>query len=123
MTRPGACYRILLVEDDPLFIDILEAYALRMDVVLVVCHCAEELHTITDWHFDAALIDYDLPSLDGVRVSQFIKALVGPIPTFITSGHSKIRKCCPDTVLGFLPKQDGAEAVLSRVVSACSKTR
>jgi signal transduction histidine kinase/CheY-like chemotaxis protein len=77
---PGAARRVLLVEDDPLVAEVV-AGLLRRDGhrVVHVPHGLAALAELEVAAFDVAVLDLDLPGIDGLRLAALIRAR-SPLP-------------------------------------------
>jgi DNA-binding LytR/AlgR family response regulator len=78
--------RCLVIDDEPLAIDIIENYLQRLENVSVLrCENAiEALKMIRDTSFDIIFLDIEMPLLTGL---DFLKSLVNPPAIIITTAY------------------------------------
>lgn len=77
--------RCLLVDDEPLALDIIESYILRFDNLEIVARCENALDAMTilrTQSIDLLFLDIQMPKLTGL---DFLKALKSPPKTILTT--------------------------------------
>lgn len=71
MTRP----RILLADDNPTNVELLEAYLINMDCeTAIAVDGMDTLHQVQAFHPDLILLDIMMPKLNGFEVCQTLKS-------------------------------------------------
>lgn len=88
LTHPETDCDVLIVEDDPAQAEEL-AYSLsRAGLAVQVLHCGSEaLHRVSEIRPRIALLDYNLPDLDGVTVAERIRRLSPETAMLMMSGR------------------------------------
>jgi len=83
---------ILLLEDDPLLNEIIEEYLTSKGYIVEPIFDGEEaLDNIYEKSFDLLILDVNVPSMDGFKLSKSLKDNHIDIPTiFITSRHTSM---------------------------------
>ncbi len=73
-TPTGGCYRLLLVEDDSIVAAVIRGLLEREGHTLLhVTNGLAALAELAHAHFDAVLLDLDLPGVDGFQVARLIR--------------------------------------------------
>jgi CheY-like chemotaxis protein len=88
---------VLVVDDDPSIIDFLET-ALEEEGYLVLASVgAASLRVAHDVHPDVILLDLNMPDMDGVEVSQRLRAdpVTAAIPIVVMSAREHLRATGP----------------------------
>lgn len=94
MTQPATSIAsprsILIVEDSPLFQDVLRAAVSSLALVDSVSICEDGAAALTlirrpDARFDLALIDLGLPDISGIQVIEAIRARFPEVPIMVIS--------------------------------------
>lgn len=79
--------RCLLVDDEPLALDILESYIMRFDNLEIVARCENALEAMSilrSQHVDLLFLDIQMPKLTGL---DFLKTLKLPPKTILTTAY------------------------------------
>ena len=117
----GVPIRILLADDEHLIRGALAALLGLEDDLIVVAQAAtgaEALGMARALHPDVAVLDLQLPDLDGVRVAQTIQAEIPHCHTMIVTSHGlpgNLKRALTAGVRGFLPKTVSAETLATVV--------
>ena len=113
--------RVLLADDEHLIRGAMAALLSLEDDLEVIAHAATGAETLAmarALHPDVAVIDLQLPDLDGVSVAATIARELPACRTMIVTSHGlpgHLKRALTVGVRGFLPKTAGAE-VLATVV-------
>ena len=111
---------LILVDDDPMFTKVVERVAYWNDTPLSVCHSIDELGSIENWSFDAAIVDYDLGSVTGVDLSKYLEHFMGSFPVLYISQTDRklqiVRECPGEKVL-FANKEIGPKGILETAIA------
>lgn len=99
MTGFESTKRILVADDDPIFLDLFEAsLAASSFEVVAVGDGAEAMLSLEAQPFDMAVIDVDMPIIDGVRLIALIRATPHlrtlPIVVITSMRSSRIKDEC-----------------------------
>ena len=104
--------RIVLIDDDPIFCEMMRTAAEKMRIKMTVIDDPAALSgVIAKGRVDVVILDYDLGPVTGIDVA----AVLGPIPSLLTSRtcrHIPETDQWPDSVVGFVPKKLGVMAIL-----------
>jgi DNA-binding LytR/AlgR family response regulator len=79
--------KFVVVDDEPLALEILDGYLKKMDYVQSVSlfrHAGEALHYMENHQTDVLLLDIEMPEMTGI---QFLKALSDPPLTVFTTAY------------------------------------
>lgn len=80
--------RVLLVDDEPLAIDLLNAFLCRIDAVDVVGQCRngeEAVKKIAELSPDVVFLDIQMPGLNGFEVVKALQPETMPLIVFVTA--------------------------------------
>ena len=117
--------KILLVDDE---IDFLEIMSERMEargMTVTTCTSAEEaIEIIKDQTFDAIILDFMMPGMDGFRALQEIKAKQPESQIILLTGHATVEKGVEAMKLGatdFLEKPADIEALEKKIKEASAR--
>jgi CheY-like chemotaxis protein len=117
----SALTRILVVDDDPSFGKIMSRIGQQSQVSMTVCEQLEEIGDLEHQKFNAAIVDYDLGSTNGIKVAEQLKDLLGDIPVILISQSQLVDtpiSLWPTNVKGFLHKALGHIAILEAALAA-----
>lgn len=81
--------RTLIVDDEPLALDVLETYVSQMDQIELVGRCEnafEAQKILKTEHVDLLFLDIQMPQLTGI---EFLKTLANPPLTIFTTAYSE----------------------------------
>jgi DNA-binding NtrC family response regulator len=81
--------RILLVDDEPMVLQLLRRYLERQGYEVEVCDSGEAavLAFKRDPTFDFVMADLTLPGIDGAQLIEQIRAIHPTVPALIASGY------------------------------------
>ena len=82
-----ALLKFVVVDDEPLALEILDGYLKRIDhvhSVFLFSNAADALHHLKDHHADVLLLDIEMPEMTGI---QFLKLLPEPPLTVFTTAY------------------------------------
>jgi len=126
---PARALRLLVAEDHPVNLKYLKLLIERMGHTAVFCDNGRDaLDTLHREPFDAVLLDYHMPLLDGITATREIRALpgeLGRIPVIMVTADvvNDTRKLAADVgVTEFAPKPL-QEADLRRALRRCGLLR
>ena len=86
--RPEAICDVLIVEDDPTQAEEIACYFSRAGLAIEILHSGSEaLHCVAEMRPRVALLDYNLPDLDGVTVAERIRRLSPETAMLMMSGR------------------------------------
>lgn len=88
ISPPEATCDVLIVEDDPAQAEELACYLSRSGLDVQVRHCGSAaLHGVAEMRPRIALLDYNLPDMDGVTIAERIKRLSPDTAMLMMSGR------------------------------------
>lgn len=119
-TRPNGTLRLLLVDDDPIFGQVMRQAAAQRNVELVVLELVGRRDYSVLQDFDLVLVDYELRNINGVQFARFLEHYRPDLQSILISSYSKI----PDFVLprgikAFVPKSVGPGGILDAAINYC----
>jgi DNA-binding NtrC family response regulator len=99
--------RILIVDDEPLIVEVLKEHLRAAYDVETVLSGADALDAVTRQRPDVVLLDINMPRMNGVEVLKTLKRMDGTIEVIIVTANEKIAlagetlKC---GAFGYVPK-------------------
>jgi len=108
--------RFLLIDDDPIYRTILTRCAGMEGMDIDVFASLMDLGSVgLLGKYDAAIIDYDLESVNGLEIAEYFAALFGDIPMILVSEKdcSMTDKAWPRSIKKFIKKSAGYHYTLS----------
>ncbi|SDS10571.1 two component transcriptional regulator, LuxR family [Friedmanniella luteola] len=121
--------RVLLADDETLLRDALAALlALEptLDVVAVAASGPEALALARRQRPDVALLDLQMPGLDGIAVAEELRTLVPGCASVILTSHGRpgyLKSALSAGVRGFLPKTVAGSVLVSVIATVASGGR
>lgn len=112
---------VLVADDHPLVRDALCRAVQALDAVVRVVEAADfdgALGQLQGQRLDLALIDLQMPGMDGVQGVKRLRAAAPDLPLVVASGQddaATIRAVLACGVAGFIPKTSSAELLLQAV--------
>jgi DNA-binding NtrC family response regulator len=117
--------KVLLVDDEEDFLEVMEDRLRARDMEVTTCRSAEEaLKKIKEQSFDAILLDFMMPGMDGMHALKEIKAKNPESQIILLTGHATIEKSVEAMKLGatdFLEKPADIEALEKKIKDAKTK--
>lgn len=118
--KPGP--RILLIDDDPVFIAVMQRWAALEKVQLETFTSLDEMGFIGLFsNYDVAILDYDLGYTTGIEIARCTDALLHDMPIVIVSAKDRSLECidAPACVKAVLQKSKGYSHILSVATKLC----
>ena len=110
---------ILCIDDDPAILSYETALLERSGYSVTTAASAEEgLGLVTTRNFDAVLLDYEMPGVNGYDVAFEIKRVRPELAVILLSG-SEVPKDALVLVDAFVLKLDASRALLPAIASLC----
>jgi DNA-binding NtrC family response regulator len=117
--------KVLIVDDEEDFLKIMAERMRARDMEVTTCLSAEEaLIKIKEESFDAILLDFMMPGMDGMRALKEIKVKNPESQIILLTGHATIEKSVEAMKLGaadFLEKPADIEALEKKIKDAKAK--
>src|SRR5690606_29463585 len=85
--KPNMKLRCLIVDDEPLALDVLETFVERLDNLELVCRCnnaVEAYNCLQTEHIDLMFLDIQMPKLTGI---DFLKSIPNPPKVIFTTAY------------------------------------
>ena len=120
---PATAPRVLLADDNPHGLELLEAYLATTDFDIRTATNGEEaLQSIREWHPDIVLLDIMMPRLSGFEVCKSIRVdaelrNIGVIMVTALDQHSDIDRAVDAGTDDFLTKPINKDDLLNRINS------
>lgn len=111
----GQPIRVLVVDDESLIRDAVSALLGLEDDIHVVAACATAREALTIDGFDVAVLDLQMPEVDGIELSTQLPA---GVRTIIVTSHGRpgyLKRALEAGVSGFLPKTASADVLAGAV--------
>ena len=87
MKKDGKILRVLVVDDEPLILDILSRFLSRSALVKTVATAEGALGEIGAQHYDLCFLDISLPGMTGLDAMKIIKELSPITKVTIMTGN------------------------------------
>lgn len=117
--------KVLIVDDEEDFLEIMAERMRARDMEVTTCLSAEEaINKIKEESFDAILLDFMMPGMDGMRALKEIKVKNPESQIILLTGHATIEKSVEAMKLGaadFLEKPADIEALEKKIKDAKAK--
>ena len=117
--------KILLVDDEEDFLEIMAERMQARDMEVHTCTTAQEaLKKIKEENFDAIILDFMMPGMDGMHALKEIKSKSPESQIILLTGHATIEKSVEAMKLGaadFLEKPADLEALEKKIKDAKTK--
>jgi len=114
--------RILLIDDDPVFIAVMKRWAMMEKVQLESYISLDEMGFIGLFsNYDVAILDYDLGYTTGIEIARCTDALLHHMPIVIVSAKDRSLECsdAPNCVKAVLQKSKGYSHILNVATNLC----
>lgn len=112
--------RVFLVDDDPLFAEIMKHSAFELKVEILATTNISNIGPLVNWDFDVAIVDYDLGSITGVDLSTYISYFIGDFPIVLIS-HSdrehQLENMCHNHDKAFIHKSLGPLKIIETALN------
>jgi DNA-binding NarL/FixJ family response regulator len=124
--QPSAPVRVLLVDDEPMFLEALQALLetdARVSVVAAADNCVDAIELALSKHADVALVDLTLPGASGFETTRRLIAEAPPIKVVVISGlsdGSEATAACEAGATRFLLKGGLHDEIADAIVAAHS---
>ncbi len=116
--------RMVLIDDDPSYTSILARCAAIEGIELDTFNSLSELGFVSLLrNYDVAIIDYDLGSLNGVEIAEYMSSLLNNMPMVLISASDRSAEIahCPCSVRAFLNKSAGFSKILDTARQCIAK--
>jgi CheY-like chemotaxis protein len=114
---------ILCIDDDPAILSYEKALLERSGYSVTTAASAREgLVLVTRCKFDAVLLDYEMPGMNGCNVAFEIRRVRPELAVILLSG-SEVPTYALALVDAFIPKLEANRALLPTIAALCSGTR
>ena len=107
--------KFVLIDDDKAYGLIMKKTAQTLDLELDVYESLEQMNSIGKFiHYDGVIVDYDLGSMTGVEIGQYLAALFKELPVILISyQYREPKEKWPQSIKGFFHKEKGHKEILS----------
>lgn len=114
---------ILCIDDDPAILSYEKALLERAGYSVTTAASAQEgLVLVTRCKFDAVLLDYEMPGMNGCNVAFEIRRVRPELAVILLSG-SEVPTYALALVDAFIPKLEAHRALLPTIAAFCSGIR
>jgi len=87
---------------------------------MTYCSSIEDLSHLKNWQFDVAIIDYDLGSVTGFELTNYLENYTKNMPVILVSQTQQLNsKNWPFTIREFVHKSLGPETILKAAFNVC----
>jgi DNA-binding NtrC family response regulator len=117
--------KVLLVDDEEDFLEVMSERMQARGMEVKTCTSAEEaLEMIKAENFDAIILDFMMPGIDGMHALKEIKAKRPEAQIILLTGHATVEKGVEAMKLGatdFLEKPADIEALEKKIKDASTR--
>jgi len=114
---------ILCIDDDPAILSYEKALLERFGYSVTTAASAPQgLGFLKTCNYDAVLLDYEMPGMNGGDVAFEIRRVRPELPVILLSG-SEVPTYALALVDAFIPKLEASRALLPTIAALCSGTR
>ncbi len=117
--------RVLLVDDEEQFLETMaERMRARGMEVTTATSAAEALKKVEEEHYDAIILDLQMPEIDGIETLGILKKKNPDIQVILLTGHATVEKGIEAMKLGatdFLEKPASMEVLTEKIKKASAK--
>ena len=109
--------RFVLIDDDAIYRTIMSQVASKEGMELDVYESLAAMGSVgLLGTYDAAIVDYDLGTLTGVEIGEYLTSLFGNIPMILVSEKERRPggNGWPKSIQSFVPKTEGYAATLAK---------
>ncbi len=114
--------KVLLVDDEKEFLDIMSERMVSRGMVVTTAESADEaLSIIKKESFDAIVMDFQMPGMDGLEALKSIKGLKPELQIILLTGYATVEKTVEAMKIGatdFLEKPADIEALAEKIKAA-----
>ena len=111
---------LFLIDDDPMFVKTMKLVAAHEGISLTSSGSFVDVQAhVRELAFDVAIVDYDLGSVTGVEVSQYLEHFVGSKPTIVISisdRNDDVSSLWAHPYVRFVHKNSGHSAILHAAI-------
>jgi len=121
LLHPADYPRVLLIDKDNAFRNIIARIARQGGVTLTSCEKLEELGDLRPYHFDVAIVDYELGDTTGIEVAKYLDLSLSGVPVILIGKTHRVAEPMnewPLGICGFIHKSLGCHAILEAAVAA-----
>jgi ActR/RegA family two-component response regulator len=106
---------IVVIDDDPLFLQIMTRLGSERGIPITTCRSLEELSVLVIPNaFDVAVIDFYLDGVKDRLKGTDLVSLLKDTPVVLVSNHEEVSDgTWPNAVKGFVNKEHGPHAILA----------
>ncbi len=117
--------KVLLVDDEEDFLEIMSERMEAREMMVTTCTSAEEaLEIIKAETFDAIILDFMMPGMDGFQALREIKSRLPEAQIILLTGHATVEKGVEAMKMGatdFLEKPADIEALERKIKDASAR--
>lgn len=117
--------KVLLVDDEEDFLEIMSERMTARGMEVTTCTSAEEaIQTIQSNNFDAIILDFMMPGMDGFQALKAIKDQQPESQIILLTGHATLEKGVEAMKMGatdFLEKPADIEALEKKIKDASAR--
>lgn len=117
--------RILLVDDEPMFLEILAKRLGKRDMYVTTTQSGSEgIQMLRKQDFDVAIVDLKMEETDGLEVLKIFKKMCPKLPVIILTGHgaeSSVGEAFAIGAFDYLSKPCDLEELLAKITQAAGR--
>lgn len=113
--------KMVLIDDDVQFCTIMAHYATSRGLTLDYYSDLQEMGSLGKLsEYDVAIVDYDLGSINGVEIAEYLPIFFGDMPMILVSGRTRNEsgdKKWPRSIKRFVHKDVGPDEILDSAIN------
>ncbi len=121
-TPPGGASRLLLVDDEVGYLEVLAKRLTRRGFeVTTASSGTEAIRALRQWEFDLAVVDLKMEDMDGIEVLKVFKKMDPSLKVIMLTGHGSERAArdgISEGAFDYLIKPVGLEVLLKTLEAA-----
>lgn len=123
MTQDPRTVRVILADDHPMMrhgLRLILNSSPRLEVVAVAANGQELLSLVATWHPDVAVVDLEMPEVDGVEAIRRIRDQHPQVACLVLTAHEEpayLRRAVVAGASGYLSKNDAPDVLVDGVIA------
>jgi DNA-binding NtrC family response regulator len=92
MSEQSIKYKLLMIDDEIAYVEVLSKRMLMRDIEVTVAHSGSEaIKAMRGRYFDVAILDLKMEDMDGIEILKILRKMDAQMPVIILTGHGSER--------------------------------
>jgi len=92
MSEQSKQYKLLMIDDEIAYVEVLSKRMLMRDIEVTVAHSGSEaIKAMRGRYFDVAILDLKMEDMDGIEILKILRKMDAQMPVIILTGHGSER--------------------------------